>query len=96
MSLGLWVLPISAAATDLSFKLEPGVAIPLSAPQSQVYDIGGVLLARFGHGGRGRPEGGGRVSGHRLPKYSRQLLRRPLESARRYDIPMRFVQGGPR
>jgi outer membrane protein OmpA-like peptidoglycan-associated protein len=35
------VLPSSAAATDLSFKLEPGVAIPLSAPQSQVYDIGG-------------------------------------------------------
>lgn len=27
-------------ATDLSFKLEPGVAIPLTAPQSDVYGVG--------------------------------------------------------
>ena len=37
----LLVLPKPARATDLGFKLEPGVAIPLTAPQSDVYDAGG-------------------------------------------------------
>lgn len=40
--LALIVLPPAPVhAGDLSFKLEPGVSIPLSAPQSQIYDVGG-------------------------------------------------------
>lgn len=34
--------PLVAGAEDFSFKLEPGVAMPLSAPQSTIYDDGGV------------------------------------------------------
>jgi outer membrane protein OmpA-like peptidoglycan-associated protein len=30
------------AQGEISFKLEPGIAIPLSAPQSRVYDVGGA------------------------------------------------------
>jgi outer membrane protein OmpA-like peptidoglycan-associated protein len=37
----LLACPTAAYATDFSFKLEPGVAIPLSAPQSQRYGVGG-------------------------------------------------------
>ncbi|WIG93798.1 OmpA family protein [Myxococcus sp. SDU36] len=33
--------PLLASAADLSFKLEPGVSIPLTAPQSEVYGVGG-------------------------------------------------------
>lgn len=46
----LSVLPTSAAAGEVSFKLEPGVAIPLGAPQSEIYDVGGSqsLKALFG------------------------------------------------
>ena len=33
--------PIASRAADLSFKLEPGVAVPLTAPQSTVYGVGG-------------------------------------------------------
>ena len=36
----LSLAPFSAQALDVAFKLEPGVAIPLSAPQSDVYGIG--------------------------------------------------------
>lgn len=35
------LFPFAATAADLSFKLEPGVAIPLTAPQSEVYGVGG-------------------------------------------------------
>lgn len=34
-------LPKTANAVHVSLKLEPGIAIPLSAPQSQIYDVGG-------------------------------------------------------
>jgi len=34
-------LPKAANAVNFSLKLEPGIAIPLSAPQSQIYDVGG-------------------------------------------------------
>lgn len=39
--LSLLLSPLAANATDFSFKLEPGVAIPLTAPQSEVYGVGG-------------------------------------------------------
>jgi outer membrane protein OmpA-like peptidoglycan-associated protein len=35
------VLPRAAYALTFSLKFEPGIAIPLSAPQSQIYDVGG-------------------------------------------------------
>ncbi|MDP9002813.1 MAG: OmpA family protein [Myxococcota bacterium] len=43
-------LPSTAGATDISVKLEPGVAIPLNAPQSEVFGVGGgqSLKALFG------------------------------------------------
>jgi outer membrane protein OmpA-like peptidoglycan-associated protein len=43
-------LPGAANAGDFSLKLEPGLAIPLSDPQSQIYDVGGgeSLKALFG------------------------------------------------
>ena len=39
-----------AMANDFAFKLEPGVAIPLTEPQSQIYEVGGdqMLKALFG------------------------------------------------
>lgn len=54
--LAMWVilvvlaLPGAANAVNFSLKLEPGIAIPLSAPQSQLYDVGGgeSLKALFG------------------------------------------------
>ena len=33
--------PALASADGVSFKLEPGIAIPLTAPQSRIYDVGG-------------------------------------------------------
>ena len=33
-------LPKAANALTVGVKLEPGIAIPLSAPQSQIYDVG--------------------------------------------------------
>jgi len=47
---GLLALPPAAYAEDVSFKLEPGVAVPLSAPQSDIYDVGGAqaIKALFG------------------------------------------------
>jgi outer membrane protein OmpA-like peptidoglycan-associated protein len=50
VALTLLVLPRPAVALDVSFKLEPGVAVPLTAPQSQVYGVGGgeSLKALFG------------------------------------------------
>ncbi len=38
---GILALPRAANAVHVSLKLEPGIAIPLSAPQSQIYDVGG-------------------------------------------------------
>ncbi len=57
-ALALWVIlallfsPMGSAAGDVSFKVEPGVAIPLTAPQSDIYDIGGgqSVKALFGIG----------------------------------------------
>jgi outer membrane protein OmpA-like peptidoglycan-associated protein len=50
LALVLLTFPMTAHAVDLSFKLEPGVAIPLTAPQSQIYEVGGgqSLKALFG------------------------------------------------
>jgi outer membrane protein OmpA-like peptidoglycan-associated protein len=36
------LLPAAARAQDVGVKLEPGIAIPLSAPQSRIYDVGGA------------------------------------------------------
>lgn len=43
-------LPARAQAKNISFKLEPGLAVPLSAPQSRVFDVGGgqTLKLLFG------------------------------------------------
>lgn len=41
VAVGLFV-PTVAHATDFSLKVEPGVAIPLTSPQSDLYDIGGA------------------------------------------------------
>src|SRR6476620_9329417 len=50
VALGLVAYPLGATAGDLTFKLEPGVALPLSAPQSDLYGAGGgeSLKALFG------------------------------------------------
>jgi outer membrane protein OmpA-like peptidoglycan-associated protein len=40
--LALAAAPTTASADDISFKLEPGVAIPLSAPQSDAFNTGGA------------------------------------------------------
>ncbi|MBS1153063.1 MAG: OmpA-like Outer rane domain protein, partial [Myxococcaceae bacterium] len=39
-ALAILALPTSAHAVDLSFKVEPGLTIPLTTPQSQIYDVG--------------------------------------------------------
>jgi outer membrane protein OmpA-like peptidoglycan-associated protein len=41
VALALLASPMSARALGFSVKLEPGVAIPLTAPQSQLYGVGG-------------------------------------------------------
>ena len=41
LALGLLTWNTGARAVDLSLKLEPGLAVPLSAPQSRIYDVGG-------------------------------------------------------
>jgi len=41
VAVGLFV-PTVAHATDFSLKVEPGVAIPLTSPQSDLFDIGGA------------------------------------------------------
>ena len=43
-------LPRAANAVSYGLKLEPGIAIPLSSPQSQIYNVGGgeSLKALFG------------------------------------------------
>ena len=48
-ALALFVSGVSAAAPDYSIKLEPGVAVPLSAPQAQIYGagFGGSVKALF-------------------------------------------------
>ena len=38
--------PAIANATDVSVKLEPGVAVPLSAPQSERFDTGGTASVK--------------------------------------------------
>ena len=40
LALVLLALPMTAHAVDFSFKLEPGVAIPLTTPQSQIFNAG--------------------------------------------------------
>ncbi len=35
------VATTAAGAEGFSIKLEPGVAVPLSEPQSDIYDVGG-------------------------------------------------------
>ena len=49
-ALAALALPRAAHAIDISLKLEPGLAIPLSAPQSQLYEVGGgqAVKALFG------------------------------------------------
>ncbi len=46
----LLIAPLTAHAVDFSFKLEPGLAVPLSAPQSQLYQpgFGQSVKALFG------------------------------------------------
>lgn len=46
----LALAPSATAVADFSFELQPGVAVPLSAPQSEVYDVGGSqsVKLRFG------------------------------------------------
>jgi outer membrane protein OmpA-like peptidoglycan-associated protein len=39
----LFALPAAADTGDFSLKLEPGLTIPLSKPQSEIYDVGGGL-----------------------------------------------------
>lgn len=48
--LAVLAFPMAARAGDFSLKLEPGVSIPLTAPQSQLYGVGGgqTLKALFG------------------------------------------------
>ena len=50
ITLALLAFPLPASATDFGLKLEPGVAVPLTAPQSQLYKVGGglTLKALFG------------------------------------------------
>lgn len=42
---GIAMLPLTAAADakDFSLKVEPGIAIPLTKPQSEIYDVGAGL-----------------------------------------------------
>jgi outer membrane protein OmpA-like peptidoglycan-associated protein len=43
ITLALLAVPLPAPAADFGLKLEPGVAVPLTAPQSRLYDVGGSL-----------------------------------------------------
>ena len=43
ITLALLAFPPPAPAADFGLKLEPGVAVPLTAPQSRLYDTGGSL-----------------------------------------------------
>lgn len=45
-SVGLFVLPSVAQAQDLTLRLEPGVAIPLGAPQANRFDVGGAFAVK--------------------------------------------------
>jgi outer membrane protein OmpA-like peptidoglycan-associated protein len=47
LALVLAALPMSARATDVSVKVEPGVAIPLTSPQSEIYGVGGGQSAKL-------------------------------------------------
>lgn len=54
LSLAAWVLfPAPARALDLGLRLEPGVAVPLSEPQSQRFDLGASMTVK-GYLGIGR------------------------------------------
>ena len=52
LALAATFAPAAARAQDFSLKIEPGLAIPLSAPQSRIYDVGGSesMKALFGLG----------------------------------------------
>ena len=39
-ALALLTVPASAHAGDFGFVIEPGLTIPLTAPQSELYDVG--------------------------------------------------------
>lgn len=49
-ALVLLASPLAAGATEFAVKIEPGVTIPLTAPQSDIYDTGGgqTVKALFG------------------------------------------------
>jgi len=42
VGLVLLAIPVMAQAVDVGFKVEPGVAVPLSAPQSDRFNVGGA------------------------------------------------------
>jgi len=43
----LLACPFAANAVDVDLKVEPGVALPLSAPQSQRFGVGGAGSAKL-------------------------------------------------
>jgi outer membrane protein OmpA-like peptidoglycan-associated protein len=43
ITLALLAFPLPAPAADFGLKIEPGVSVPLTAPQSRLYDVGGSL-----------------------------------------------------
>jgi outer membrane protein OmpA-like peptidoglycan-associated protein len=50
LGLVLLGIPLTAGAADLGFKVEPGVAFPLTQQQSQRFDIGGGVAAKLLYG----------------------------------------------
>lgn len=50
VAVAVLAVPAPARAENISFKLEPGLAVPLSAPQSRIYNVGGgqTLKLLFG------------------------------------------------
>ena len=43
---GLFVLPTLAQAQEVTLRVEPGVAVPLTPPQSQRFDVGGAVAVK--------------------------------------------------
>lgn len=50
LALSLLVLPTAPRAGELGLKVEPGVAFPLTQPQSQRFDLGGGVAAKLLYG----------------------------------------------
>ena len=46
----LLVIPLTAGAADLGFKVEPGVATPLTSQQSQRFNVGGGMPVKLLYG----------------------------------------------